>query len=634
MDYNKIDVISFDIFDTLVLRSVVEPHDVFDLVEEIYNKREQGDIHDFRINRVKAEDIARKSTTSEEITLDEIYVQKPLSVFDSKIRSKLMDIEKETEIKVCYTNPDIKPLYDMAINEGKKVVITSDMYLPKDIIETILINCGYSNYSSLFLSCEENMTKRTGNLFRKVISTLDVSPKQILHIGDNVKSDYIMPLKLGMHARKVNRSSNNLKNGNKYLNTFIKRYNAYSSDDYYKNFGYTAFGPLLYGYCLWLKKQFEENDLHKVYFFSRDGYIIKKAFDTIYSNTDLQEYYLEVSRRSLRVPILWMNDSLENLLTMIGDPITVSIKAIFDGVGLDISDYENLLQKHGLTTTYVCKRKDILEDQKIISLYNELKSDILYTSKKEYKELKKYLEQEKISGKFAIVDIGWTGGMQRSLHTTLDSLQIENDIYGFYTGVTDLFKRNFDGTNQNMNGYLFDFLHNPNSIDDRSPFVGLYETLFLEGHGSVEKYETEKGHTRAIRYPYEYEHNGVYDDVYYIVQDIQGAALKFVKDAKEYNLLSYMDISPNDYFYNLREIGVNPSKEDIEKLGKITFYDEGNTSTLIQSKFEWGGYLIHPRILIRDLAASRWKIGFLKNLLKLNLPYLKIYRKLKKISRK
>ena len=276
-----IEVVSFDIFDTLVLRSVKEPKDVFDIVENIYNRNECTSISRFKERRVEAEDLARKTTTKEEITLDDIYIQEPLSVFDSQIRLKLMTLEIEIEIKVCYTNPDIKPLYDMAINEGKKVVITSDMYLPKDIIETILNNCGYSNFSCLFLSCEENMTKRTGSLFRKVISTLNVSPKQILHIGDNIKSDYIMPLKLGMHARKVNRKSNKTMNGNKYLNTFIKRYNAYSSDDYYKNFGYTAFGPLLYGYCLWLKKQFEENDLHKAYFFSRDGYIIKKAFDTI-----------------------------------------------------------------------------------------------------------------------------------------------------------------------------------------------------------------------------------------------------------------------------------------------------------------------------------------------------------------
>lgn len=268
-----IEVVSFDIFDTLVLRSVKDPKDVFDIVENIYNSNECTSISRFKERRVEAEDLARKTTTKEEITLDDIYIQEPLSVFDSQIRLKLMTLEIEIEIKVCYANPQIKPLYSKAINEGRKVVITSDMYLPKAVIASILMNCGYSNYSSLFLSCEENMTKRTGSLFRKVISTLNVSPKQILHIGDNIISDYIMPLKLGIHARKVHRKSNAMMKGNKYLNTFIKRYNTYSSDDYYKNFGYTAFGPLLYGYCLWLKKQFEEKDLHKVYFFSRDGYL-------------------------------------------------------------------------------------------------------------------------------------------------------------------------------------------------------------------------------------------------------------------------------------------------------------------------------------------------------------------------
>lgn len=36
-----------------------------------------------------------------------------------------------------------------------------------------------------------------------------------------------------------------------------------------------------------------------------------------------------------------------------------------------------------------------------------------------------------------------------------------------------------------LHGYLFDFYNNVNSVDKRSPFVGLYETLFLEQKGSV-----------------------------------------------------------------------------------------------------------------------------------------------------
>ena len=52
-------------------------------------------------------------------------------------------------------------------------------------------------------------------------------------------------------------------------------------------------------------KIFKEH-IDKVYFFSRDGYLMKQAFDLLYKeNTDIKTYYLEVSRRSLRVPILW-----------------------------------------------------------------------------------------------------------------------------------------------------------------------------------------------------------------------------------------------------------------------------------------------------------------------------------------
>ena len=39
--------------------------------------------------------------------------------------------------------------------------------------------------------------------------------------------------------------------------------------------------------------------IKKVYFFSRDGLIMKKAFDLLFQDVDT--YYLEVSRRSLRV---------------------------------------------------------------------------------------------------------------------------------------------------------------------------------------------------------------------------------------------------------------------------------------------------------------------------------------------
>lgn len=48
-------------------------------------------------------------------------------------------------------------------------------------------------------------------------------------------------------------------------------------------------------------------------------------------------------------------------------------------------------------------------------------------------------------------------------------------------------------------------MHNPTDKDCRNCFVGLYEMLFLETKGSVEKYKRdEDGNVFAQRYPYEY----------------------------------------------------------------------------------------------------------------------------------
>ena len=58
------EVISFDIFDTLLLRNVHQPSDIFRIVEKCVEKRYQ--IKDFCRNRVIAEANARKIAKNQE----------------------------------------------------------------------------------------------------------------------------------------------------------------------------------------------------------------------------------------------------------------------------------------------------------------------------------------------------------------------------------------------------------------------------------------------------------------------------------------------------------------------------------------------------------------------------------------
>ncbi len=623
----KYDWISFDIFDTLIKRCVPQPTDLFALVEMKYNAlHPQEPIADFKRMRIDAESAARERNSSEEIQLNDIY--NGIS-FPKNVKAELMRMEMEGECDICKPNETIVELFNKCIVQNKNVVITSDMYLPKEVITTILNKCGIKGYKKLYLSSQEKKSKATGNLFRLIMAENHLKPHQIVHIGDSIKNDYLRPRFLGIYAVWIRQEKPKEPfNGKNLLESFISIYKT-NSYDYYQRFGYECFGPLLWAYTRWLIKNLKERRIKKVYFLSRDGYIIQKAFGVMNSDENIKDCYLEVSRRSLRVPILWLDSSFETLLSMLSVSERISLQSIFDCVGLEMDRYEDLIAAYHLNKDSIFYRKNIRDDANLMNLYLHLQDDIKENSKNEFKLLQKYLSQMGVEGEFAIVDIGWSGGMQRFLQKTLNRLGIKNRITGFYTGVSSYYLRNVKDEELNLNGYLFDYSRHYKE-DERSAFVGLYETLFLEGRGSVKRYkEVSDNMIIAERYPYEYETNG---KEHLFVEKIQEGALKFVEDAEAVDLFKYFDFTSDDVFFNLKKIGFNPSWNDMRKLGCIHFFDEGEMTTLGSGHLLFY-YLLHPQRFKKDLLSSRWKTAFLKKTLVLPLPYHRIYKYLKRYGR-
>ena len=620
----KFDWVSFDIFDTLIRRCVPHPTDLFTLVGMKYNAlHPQQPIADFKKMRVKAEGSARERSSSEEIQLDDIYNSIPLP---ENVKAELKRMEMEAECDVCKPNETVVALFNECIRQNKNVVIASDMYLPKEVITAILNKCGIKGYKKLYLSSQENKSKASGSLFKLIMAENHLKPHQIVHIGDSLKKDYLRPRSLRMYAVWIRRKEFKSQLDGKVLLKSIINAQERNSYDYYQRFGYECFGPLLWGYTRWLIKNLKERRIKRVYFLSRDGYIIQKAFGVMNSDENIKDCYLEVSRRSLRVPILWLDSSFETLLSMLSVSERISLQSIFDCVGLEMDRYEDLIAAYHLNKDSIFYRKNIRDDANLMNLYLHLQDDIKENSKNEFNLLQKYLLQMGVEGEFAIVDIGWSGGMQRFLQKTLNRLGIENRITGFYTGVASYYLRNVKDEELNLNGYLFDYSRHYKE-DERSAFVGLYETLFLEGRGSVKRYnEISDNMIIAERYPYEYETNG---DEYLAVKKIQDGALKFVKDINAIDLFKYFEFTSDDVFSNLKKVGLNPSWNDIKKLGCIRFFDEGELTTLGSGHLLLF-YLFHPKQLKKDLLSSRWKIAFFKRLLMIPFPYIRIYKYLKK----
>lgn len=189
-------IVSFDLFDTLITRKCHNPHQVFTIVEEYYNKNRDVKISDFKLNRIKSEIVARKN--KEEITLDDIY-KELFDIYGVEVSKKLMEEEIKVEFEQCIRNEVIVRIYNSIIKQ-KRVIIISDMYHSEDFIVNILKINNIPIPEKIYVSSKWNKTKRTGSLFIHALNELECKSSEMIHIGDNIKTDFIRPKLLGISS--------------------------------------------------------------------------------------------------------------------------------------------------------------------------------------------------------------------------------------------------------------------------------------------------------------------------------------------------------------------------------------------------------------------------------------------------
>lgn len=159
-EIKKYEIISFDVFDTLLLRDVYKPTDIFRILEML-TKKEYG-IENFFDERIDAEAEARKKVEGQEANFEEIYVEIE-QVFPEHadyMKQKELDLEYEFII----ANPFMKEVYNYAKKEGKTILFISDMYHGRDFIGKLLHKCGYAT-NNIFVSSEYRKNKGSMKLY-------------------------------------------------------------------------------------------------------------------------------------------------------------------------------------------------------------------------------------------------------------------------------------------------------------------------------------------------------------------------------------------------------------------------------------------------------------------------------------
>ena len=206
------DVVSFDIFDTLLLRPTMSPSDVFHIIEQ---ETGSDGFASARIKAAKKSFDTARSAGREERTLHEIYQLMPQRFLE------LEECEKSVESRLLVANPEVLYVFNEAKRQGKRIIISSDMYLPKEFIAEVLKKNGISGWDAFYLSCELCARKASGKLWDIVIDREKVEPSRILHIGDALDADFNAARHRGIVAHQYEKVIDRFAHKNPWLQTFL-----------------------------------------------------------------------------------------------------------------------------------------------------------------------------------------------------------------------------------------------------------------------------------------------------------------------------------------------------------------------------------------------------------------------------
>lgn len=617
-------VSSFDIFDTLITRCTSNPQDIFFLAGKKLGLP-QNDLGHFVSCRVNAERHVRETATCEEVTLDDIVIQMHRQ-YDIFSVNELREAEVSAEYDMTIPRLEGINLFYSALERGEDVVLISDMYLPRDVVIALLDRNGISGYRKLYLSSEIKLTKSSGNMYRHVLRDLRIDASTLTHFGDNKFSDVLIPRKMGIrvcpqsgHGLPLFLPNKKIKDQYDVFQTVtysLMKANNTSNEAW--KLGFRYFGPLLFGFCHWLHQLKIEHDINKLFFLSRDGLIIKRAYEILFPEEDTR--YMYASRRSTIVPTYWMTSDVREWLNTMSLPYYVSPSNIVRRLGVDpeCDRYSNYAKDCGLNLFDDYRVDDLLNNKKIFQFLNLIRSDVISNSMSEFEAYSEYLKQNISTGdKCALVDVGWYGNMQASLTRVLKESGVVARVIGAYTALRP------EGKIKNeleMYGYLFDGSSEGDSrlSSCEDMYNPLYESFFMASHGSVKRFMRS---SNGVACPV-FSDPELKGESLNKVAGFQWGALAFVMEASERHLDRYFDFAGRKVAEYLNRLGLNPRYEEALVLGDIAFFDV-EKSILANPKAK-SFYLLHPAAFIKEFEKAPWKPGFLRLLFRGRLNFGKL----------
>lgn len=332
---STVDTVTFDLFDTLLIRRVHDPDMVklpvarfiADMAQEKALNWTQEEVQSLRDSIEKR----HRQETGEKFDDHEAcyprYMQEMLAeIFseeaDETLFNRVADYEVAMENSMLVPRGEFIDWLKELHQQGKKILVVSDIYLPAIYLKRFVEHAGFLNLvDDVISSADTFLAKASGNAFPLLQKKYKLDPGRWLHVGDNPISDGLRPLEFGLQVLVLHDASE------KRRKSIIRRLVNYSAgrpfwrgralqqlmlplenenierDELYIE-GFSFLGPLIGAFVQTVAERSRELKVGKIFFLSREGWTFKQYWENsiphIFPGRMLPEIeYLYVSRMAL-----------------------------------------------------------------------------------------------------------------------------------------------------------------------------------------------------------------------------------------------------------------------------------------------------------------------------------------------
>jgi FMN phosphatase YigB (HAD superfamily) len=470
--------VSFDLFDTLLIRRTHNPDLVKPQVARFIadKARERGIVLTWENVQKKRDAIENEQRGDTGKTFEDHEACYPyfMSRLLTEIFSEDKLLDEVTEYEATVENAMLVPRCELVRwlrelkGEGRRIFVVSDIYLPARFLEKLVDHAGFLDcVDAVVSSADTFLAKASGAAYAMLKDKFGLDYSDWLHIGDNPFSDGLRPDEKGIRALVLRDALE------KKRKSLEKRYYNYSlgrpfwrgrlvqqlmlpledentlKDELYCA-GYTVLAPLLGGFLQGILEKTEECSLSRLYFFSREGWLLQQIWERVVPRIKPvgrppEHSYLYVSRLALA----GASCAYQGLTRANADIVFLprgnrDFRDVCRIFNLKVQPFIEHLESYGLqadtplTPVYPGFIPDYRNQFNDMLINESFQEEVRRQTRPANDALQIYLEEQGFFKQkdIALVDIGWLGTIQRFLYDAVKHREDAPRFHGFLFGAT------------------------------------------------------------------------------------------------------------------------------------------------------------------------------------------------------